>query len=735
MDHQAIGPSLLTISHSSLIEGLKKPRSDADLPADHGPERVATESESLPVSHVSEPALGLVLATNRPKRDGDEGWPHCQNCRRSSRVCKRGVQLNFIVTQVQQPPVVLQLDEWNVQFLDESRVIASEYKGGAGRYAAREPTPPPPPPPPPLPQEDVFNFAVDGRAAITSELQQPLPPMQSQPPSAYPQSSSVSLMESSYDDQSRRHQAASETGSYATQAVGTVNPAAALYDTQQQAAAPDYLTSPDEVLYMQVFVEEVCLWMDSLDPMKHFSRLLPFHALNEPMLLNAFLACGAFQLSLVNPAYDEETALQYYETSTTQLLKSLQNPNRNSIMCATAAVILNAYEIMSSTPLQRMHHIAGARALVKECGWSARSIGIGAACFWLNIGFEVFSCLRFNWQVAWDPDLWGVDMDFGRETESSREEIWTHRIIYLVAKISNFRATIPRFQKASPHEEAARLHARYLEWNKLTELCDAWNECIPRTMHPLGYIDPLQTRNKSTFPEIWLVKRITSVARLFYHTGMCLLSQIHPIVTTENMDDLHEMQETHSHQICSIVAHYKDRGILSVALRSLAIAGECLVVREEQEEVLRILEKIEREAGWRVSFMGRELREKWGWNDPHQSDQATTSANIFSAPGATPSANITQYSSAAGSASTLAWTAPPTTLTSTHPPPASTTTAAATAATATTFSPTPATMHPRIPSGIINPLMATADFSFQQHPYQSYYVAPNQHAPPTSYHL
>lgn len=28
----------------------------------------------------------------------DEGLPHCQNCRKSSRVCKRGVRLNFIDT-------------------------------------------------------------------------------------------------------------------------------------------------------------------------------------------------------------------------------------------------------------------------------------------------------------------------------------------------------------------------------------------------------------------------------------------------------------------------------------------------------------------------------------------------------------------------------------------------------------------------------------------------------------
>lgn len=137
---------------------------------------------------------------------------------------------------------------------------------------------------------------------------------------------------------------------------------------------------------MQVFVEEVGLWMDSMDAQKHFSRILPFHALSEPMLLNAFLACGARHLTLVNPMYHEDKALFYYDTATTQLLRSLQNPDRDTVCCATTAVILNVYEIMSERAMQRMNHIAGARALIKECGWNARSTGIGAACFWLNVG-------------------------------------------------------------------------------------------------------------------------------------------------------------------------------------------------------------------------------------------------------------------------------------------------------------------------------------------------------------
>ncbi|KAI9721930.1 MAG: hypothetical protein M1812_001887 [Candelaria pacifica] len=641
----------------------------------------------------------------------DEGSPDCQNCRRSNRVCKRGVRLNFIDTQVQSPPMIPPTHDWLVQFQDDSREIASEYKGGLGRY-------------PSLDQdlssevkrEMPFEFPANVTAANTMS-HQALPPIQPLLPTTYPDPSQENLMDQSRD--SHHHHTSSNAESTYSAQNGPAVTSSTSYSNPEQTLTPpsesrDYLNSPEEVLFMQVFVEEVGLWMDSMDPMKHFSRLLPFHSLGEPMLLNAFLACGARHLTLVNPGvYHEDKALHYYDTATRGLLKSLQNPNRDTVICATTAVILNVYEIMSERALQRMNHIAGARALIKECGWSARSTGIGAACFWINVGMELLSCLHFNWQVAWEPDDWGVDMDFSRETESGREEVWTHRIVYIVAKIANFRASIPRFQEPSARDEQLRLQNRFNQWKSLRDWCESWNENIPRTMHPMAYLYPYQTTSKSAFPEVWLIKRTTIVARLFYHTAMCLLAQMNPTMSTD-VDEMHDMQMSHAHQICGIVVHVKDRyvlrhvismrrltlcsGVASVALRSLAIAAECLTVRREQEEVLQIVEKIMKETGWRVGFLKKELPEKWGWNQeeplhpqqqPQPQQQQMPTAMMQ---------NQVPYQfqpSPQGSTQSSLPPAPP--------------------------------VQRRIPSGITNPLMATADFSSQHHPYQSYYVAPNQH--------
>jgi hypothetical protein len=522
----------------------------------------------------------------------------------------------------------------------------------------------------------------------------------------------------------------------------------------------EYLNLPDQVLYMQIFVEEVGVWMDSLDKHKHFSTLIPYHALKSPMLLNAFLSCGVKHLGLVNPNFKDDKHLHYYDTATTMLLRSLQNPDRNTAECATTAVVLNVYEIMSEKPAARMNHIAGARALIRECGWDARSTGIGAACFWLNIGMEVLSCLAFNWQTSWDPDQWGVDMEFGAGTgggdASSQdpavvgdEEIWVHRIFYIVARIANFRATIPKFQEASPHDEQVRLGNRLAQWQDLKRLCDSWNNCCPKTMHPFGYLYSTQTKSKSAFPNVWyvfiprlnlfshhprltstnrLIKRAAVIGRLFYHTAQCLLAQTNPMEPPKASEEMRAVQLHHAHQICGIVAHSKDRGVASVAIRSLAIASCVLTEQREQEEVLRMLEKIHAETGWKLDGVHGELKKAWGW-------EVLPTAQFFSAPSGTPGQGTGNINGTLGGignsvgngnggqsqsqsqSHTPTQQVAPAVVSAPPPPPPQPVTAAA---------PAPVLApSPMKPLTLGNPL-SEADFSLPNHPYQNWYEPPNR---------
>lgn len=299
----------------------------------------------------------------------------------------------------------------------------------------------------------------------------------------------------------------------------------------------DYLSTEEDIHFVQVFIEEVAVWMDSLDKDKHFANTVPYLALKSPMMLNALLACGARHLTLLG-ADEGEKAGNYYDMATTQLLRSRQGQHRSVTEDhAITAAVLSAYGVMSDKPTQRMEHIASARALICECGWDATSTGLGAACFWVNVGMEVLSCIAYGWHTACEPDQWGLDLeftnsggsrsgngsviggeDYGRpsvervgrrlptmdnSSDFGDDEVWVHRMLYILAKVANFRASIPQSQEPFVHDEQVRRQSRSAEWMRLRNICNAWNVNCPRSMQTYGYSPGPSA--KSLFPNVWYV--------------------------------------------------------------------------------------------------------------------------------------------------------------------------------------------------------------------------------------
>jgi len=117
--------------------------------------------------------------------------------------------------------------------------------------------------------------------------------------------------------------------------------------------------------------------------------------------------------------------------------------------------------------------------------------------------------------------------------------------------------------------------------------------------------------------------------------------------------------------------------VASASIRCLAIAGEYLAVRREQEEVFEIFDKIKKETGWRVQFINDHLMEKWGWNNQDYMMNGGGAAN--GAPSFFPQGGV----------------------------------------------PTMPIPKPKVPSGITNPMYKNADFGAENPPYQGSYVAPS----------
>ena len=217
------------------------------------------------------------------------------------------------------------------------------------------------------------------------------------------------------------------------------------------------------------------------------------------MLLCAVLACGACHLSLANNYYAHSTGQDLYDKATSTLLRQLQDPHRNICLCAITALVLNVFEMMTEGALQKMNHIAGARALVKECGWNANSSGTAAGCFWFNISTELVNSNIYNWTTAWNPDEWGYQFAKFRSDVKPMENArtadeWVHAILYIFARIINYSLTA--MQSLVPENLDADAGT---SWESLEDLCSWWWRSVPQELQPLMNI---QRSTTSSFPYI-----------------------------------------------------------------------------------------------------------------------------------------------------------------------------------------------------------------------------------------
>lgn len=152
-----------------------------------------------------------------------------------------------------------------MQFHDESREIASEYRGGLAKYGAVEENGPP------YQADNALMF--DFTSAVPHASQhQVLPPIHGLPLDPYTEDQMSMAQERQAREGSHRFNHSHSDSAYS----GSNLPAQPSYgasDHSPPLGNRDYIRDPKELYCMQAFVEEVGLWMDSMDPQKHVSPL------------------------------------------------------------------------------------------------------------------------------------------------------------------------------------------------------------------------------------------------------------------------------------------------------------------------------------------------------------------------------------------------------------------------------------------------------------------------------
>lgn len=219
------------------------------------------------------------------------------NCRKSHRECKRGVRLNFIDITTEQPPVILKAPDFKVVFQDESRDIASEYAGGVEKYKPYGPVPTPPSTVGGSPISNQQNSLPQAQPAVSVPpstsvappqahplAQQQLPPIQPLAPINPPNTpfGAPNPLQNGPPYTTAPSQSTSSAprtifSSSTKSSYGSPSEFSMATPPREGRGPKRYLDNAEETLFMQVFVEEVGIWMDSLDSSKHVCTKLKQH--------------------------------------------------------------------------------------------------------------------------------------------------------------------------------------------------------------------------------------------------------------------------------------------------------------------------------------------------------------------------------------------------------------------------------------------------------------------------
>lgn len=219
----------------------------------------------------------------------DEAFPECQNCKKSNRECRRGLRVNFQEADKNManwpaPFILPPGPDYQVSFQDESREIASEYKGGAEKY--------------PTPLQRAAGLP--GPFEYQNHYHYQHRPSYPNVGSDHSGQSGFAPALSHSRHQSQIHHPPTPN-SVATQPSGSTfmatTPNVNYHEPRREPDSlppqgTDYLQDREVVLFMQVYVEEVAIWMDSMDSKKHVCEnlsLLYFNILTLSSSRDSFL--------------------------------------------------------------------------------------------------------------------------------------------------------------------------------------------------------------------------------------------------------------------------------------------------------------------------------------------------------------------------------------------------------------------------------------------------------------
>ncbi|KAK3680973.1 hypothetical protein B0T22DRAFT_523742 [Podospora appendiculata] len=377
------------------------------------------------------------------------------------------------------------------------------------------------------------------------------------------------------------------------------------------------MKDPQEARLVRHFVQNLAIWLDLCDQRRMFEAIVPERAGSCPTLLNAILALSHRHLSHVNEEFkhshiDKPSALGFlaYETACLEALRQMYNRPLTSTDAENlfaAIIILRVLDEMKADHENRHAHIhlSGIKIHV-EIGIVPGSLG--AASFWVALRQEVYSAVMNRCQVGLKLVQSLVDQSLG----IADDETWANRAIVHCAQVLNFCF--------GDHRSISR-RDRLNTLNTLNTWSNEWLASVPASWIP-KYVKKFGRGEKEdqeetevggeAFSEIWYNKGC-HVIGMQHH----LLAQLFLVGYDKAVGEdptCQKRMQTLVRKICSIGLgnQWTPPGMFTACM-AIAAFGDRFSHPRDQEAVLEILRKTERDHARPTEAVQTTLKKAWGW--------------------------------------------------------------------------------------------------------------------------
>ncbi|KAB8202747.1 hypothetical protein BDV34DRAFT_200519 [Aspergillus parasiticus] len=360
--------------------------------------------------------------------------------------------------------------------------------------------------------------------------------------------------------------------------------------------------SPSQAALLRLFIQRIAPSADVCDLGSHFATEVPRRAVQAPMVLKAVLALSARLNAILSNTSDWE-ASEYHGQCLELLIAALAQPedtyDENLLI---TVVILRLYEELEQSSDEQCH-LFGSNRLLNKMSTAASSGGIAEAISWVFLRQAIYASIVQCQPMQLDLANYERSTVFERQDDAAYANI----AIFLCAKIIQL------------YPKSLDCRVNEWDWQQLVDSVEHWYQSRPVSWQPLQYKEADLSAARP-FPESWIMSPSAVVGLQYYHTCWILLtlSNRHWGVSSEyELARLRRLDEktVASHIVQVIGLSMSNETVANgyfMACHLLHRYGYTIRHPAEQRGSLCFLKRVEKDVGWRTTWMVRHLEDQWG---------------------------------------------------------------------------------------------------------------------------